>query len=104
MPSKNPDPRPEEIVALLGEAVNEPERFNELTGTWNTFFELGKFQEGQSFADVEAAAITSVAAMSEATPHASVGRQVGEMLENFESPAYLVRENGQCPSSDNLGQ
>ena len=100
MRSKKSAPRAEEIVELLGEAVNEPERFIELIGTWNRFFELGNFQDGQSFAEVEAAAITSVVAMSEATPHTSVGRQVGEMLEKFESPAYLVRENGRIKAQN----
>jgi len=95
--SKSPQ---EEIINLLGDAVNEPEQFNALIGMWNTFFELGSLRGEQSFSDVEAAAITSVAEMSDITPHASVGRQVGEMLEKFESPAYLVSEDGQIKAQN----
>ena len=94
MAQKAANPRPEAIVKLLGASVNEPHQFNELMRTWNTLFEAGHWDSADSFADVEAAAITSVAAVPDAAPHAAVGRQVGEMLEKFKSPAYLVRENG----------
>lgn len=90
----------DDIVALLGEAVDEPERFNELMGTWNALFERGAAQDGQSFANVEAAAITSVDAISETAPNAAVGRHVGAMLEKFESPAFLVRENGKIKAQN----
>ncbi len=95
MPDETPNLSPEEIAKRLGDVVGEPDKFIEIMGSFNSLFEGAAHHGQRSFGDVEAAALTSVAAMSDVKSHASVGRQVGEMLEKFESPAYLVRESGQ---------
>ena len=82
------------IVSLLGEATKDPETFDAFMETWNTLFEQGQLEQVHSFADVEAAALTSMASAANDAAHSAVGRKVGGLLENFDGAVYLVRENG----------
>jgi len=61
---------------------------------WNALFETQTGDIERSFADVEAAAFSTIGSVPENARNSSVRRKVAEMLETFESPAYLVRENG----------
>ena len=48
-----------------------------------------------TFAEVEGAAISALSSFNDGVSDSTVGRQVGQMLEKFAHPAFLVRENSQ---------
>ena len=94
MTKKSAPANPQGIVKLISEIGDDPEKFDTLIEEWNTLFELSSGQVERTFADVDAKAFDTGGSVSEHAQHSSVGRKVAEMLETFESPAYLVRENG----------
>ena len=83
------------IVKLITEGGDDPEGFDTLMEEWNALLEIQTGEVERSFADVEAAALSTISAMPDDARQSSVGRKVADMLETFESPAYLVRENGE---------
>ena len=85
---------PEKIIELLQQMDGDPVQLNEMMETWNDLFEGDLGNRHTSFADVEAAAILSISSDPQVEDPSAVGRRVGHLLDQFESPAFLVRENG----------
>ena len=81
-----------EIVHLLQGADSDPRSFDALIATWNTIFEANRQLGSHTLADVEGAAITALSNSDAVVSHSVVGRQVGQMLERFDHPAFLVNE------------
>jgi pimeloyl-ACP methyl ester carboxylesterase/DNA-binding CsgD family transcriptional regulator len=71
-----------------------PDSFEALMETWNSMFERSVRGDERTFADVEQAAFKLSQDVAVPAPHTAVGRQVGQLLEQFGSPVFLVRENG----------
>ena len=94
MTKKSAPANPQAIVKLISEIGEDPEKFDSVIEEWNTLFELSSGQVERSFADVDVEAFNRSGEPSEHARHSAVGRKVADMLETFESPAYLVRENG----------
>ena len=84
----------EKIIELLQRMDGDPVQFDEIMQTWNALFERAAGNQETTFADVEAAAILSISSDTQIDDPSSVGRRVGHLLNQFESPAFLVRENG----------
>ena len=89
-----------DIVKLIQDVDDNPASFDALIEDWNSIFDMSQKSGGFTFEKVEAAARSSVASMNEAVPNTGVGRQVGYLLEQFDSPAYLVREKGQIAAQN----
>ena len=84
----------EKIIELLQQMDGDPVRFDEIMETWNALFEGVAGNDQTTFADVEAAAILSISSDTLSEDPSAVGRRVGHLLNQFETPAFLVRENG----------
>lgn len=83
-----------DIVNVLKQVDDDPESFGALMETWNAIFEISQRSGQGTFSDVEQAALLSPLSKAENQPRTSVGGQIGQLLERFSSPAFLVRENG----------
>ena len=94
MSRKSPHISSATIAKLISQGTDDPDAFDSLMTQWNALFELQAGLGERSFADVEAAALSTIGATSADARPALVGRKVAEMLETFESPVFLVRENG----------
>lgn len=92
MSSKTP---PNETVETRKNVDADPDSFESLMETWNSLFERSLTHNDRSFADVEQAAFNLSQDATVPVANTAVGRQVGQMLEQFGSPVFLVRENGQ---------
>ncbi len=83
-----------DIVKLLQNVDDDPDSYDAFVSAWNSLFSLKQNSEASTFADVEAAALTSMASMNDGAITSTVGPRVGYLLEQFDSPVYLVKENG----------
>ena len=72
----------------------DPDSFESLMETWNSMFERSVTNDDRTFADVEKVAFNLSQDASVPVVNTAVGRQVGQLLEQFDSPVFLVRENG----------
>lgn len=82
------------IVSALKQVDDDPQSFETLMATWNEIFELSQRSGERTFADVEQAAIASGISNDHENALTTVGRQAGQLLEQFETPAFLVSEDG----------
>jgi len=82
------------IVSALEQVDDDPQSFATLMATWNEIFDLSQRSGEHTFADVEQAAISSPISHDGAPARTTIGRQVGHLLEQFATPAFLVREDG----------
>lgn len=82
------------IVNALKQVDDDPQSFETLMATWNEIFELSQRSGERTFADVEQAAIASGISNEGGRVQTTVGRQAGHLLEQFATPAFLVREDG----------
>ncbi len=83
-----------QVIKKLESVSDDPQTFEDLISTWNSYFDLNNRAGETTFADVENAALASITSVAGEEPGSAVGRQVGHLLETFSSAAFLVRENG----------
>ncbi len=84
-----------DVVRLLAHADDDPNSFQALMASWNAICEINHKHGDHTFAEVEGAAISALSSFNDGVSDSTVGRQVGQMLEKFAHPAFLVRENSQ---------
>ncbi len=89
-----------DIVKLIRDADDNPKCFDALIEDWNSIFSLSKESGKNTFDKVEEAALSSIASMNEAAPKTTLGRRIGDLLEQFDSPAYLVKDNGRIAAQN----
>ena len=89
-----------DIVKALSGIDSDPESFNAFIEHWNSIFSIGRQEGPRDFAKIEAAALASVEAADSIGNTSFLGRQVGPLLERFDTPAYLVERNGRVAAQN----
>ena len=94
----------EDVVKLLQQIDDDPASYDALIDNWNLVFDLGRQQGNDTFSKLEAAASSTIPSMTEAASASTlaIGRRVGHLLEQFDSPAYLVRKTGKISAQNTV--
>lgn len=90
----------EDVVKALEDISADPESYNAFIDQWNSIFSLSRQHGKSEFANVEAAAFVSINSTDDFSVSSSVGRQVGHLLEKFDTPAYMVEESGRIAAQN----
>jgi len=90
------------ILKLLQDINDDPESYDAFVNGWNALFDSSQQGEKNAFADVEAAALSSVVSDEGVVPKSNVGFRIGHLLEQFDSPVYLVKRNGEISAQNDI--
>lgn len=90
----------EDVVKALEDISDDPESYNAFIDQWNSIFSLSRQHGISEFANVEAAAFVSINSTDDFSATSTVGRQVGHLLEKFDTPAYMVEESGRIAAQN----
>jgi len=75
-----------DIAKLLQGVDDDSDSYDAFVNVWNSLFSLNKQGEVSAFADIEAAALSSVASKKDVDLNFKVGFCVEYLLEQFDSP------------------
>lgn len=92
------------IIKLLDTSVDDPESFDAFINAWNTFFDTNSQIEVTPFASIETTALSTISFSKDEVTTSSAGFRIGHLIEKFESPAYIVRENGQIVLQNSIAR
>ncbi len=92
----------DDVLKMLRNIDDDPASYDALIDNWNLIFDLGRQQGNDTFGKLEDAASSHIPSITEAASSAAspIGWRVGHLLEQFDSPAYLVKQNGQVTAQN----